>query len=84
MTLRDWMAREGISLTDLAKALGRPVPTVHAWVHGHRTPRGDALLDIKRATGGAVTADALIAQRADHAAAVAETANHDAAREAAR
>jgi DNA-binding transcriptional regulator YiaG len=69
MTLRDWMARQGISLTDLAAALNRPVPTVHAWVHGHRTPRGDALLDIKRVTGGAVTADALIAQRAAGASA---------------
>jgi DNA-binding transcriptional regulator YiaG len=69
MTLRDWMAREGLSLTDLAASLNRPVPTVHAWVHGHRTPRGDALLDIKRVTGGAVTADALIAQRATGSAA---------------
>ena len=69
MTLRDWMAREGITLTDLAASLNRPVPTVHAWVHGHRTPRGEAFLDIKRVTGGAVTADALIAQRAAGASA---------------
>lgn len=63
------MAREGLTLTDLAASLNRPVPTVHAWVHGHRTPRGNALLDIKRVTGGAVTADALIAQRAAGSAA---------------
>lgn len=57
------MKQEGLTLTALAKRLGRPVPTVHGWLSGHRLPSLEAAVQIERATGGAVQPSAFV--RAD-------------------
>ena len=57
MHLRDFQARQGLSLTALAALLGRPVSTVHAWLNGHRRPDRASMQAIAQATAGAVTAN---------------------------
>ena len=57
MHLRDFQARQGLSLTALAAMLGRPVSTVHAWLNGHRRPDRASMQAIALATAGAVTAN---------------------------
>lgn len=57
MHLRDFQARQGLSLTALASMLGRPVSTVHAWLNGHRRPDRASMQAIAQATAGAVTAN---------------------------
>ncbi len=54
-----YKAAEGLSLTALAERLGKPVTTVHGWLHGQRRPHADQIADIVAATGGRVTAQAL-------------------------
>ncbi len=57
MHLRDFKAREGLSLTALAGLLGRPVSTVHAWLNDDRRPDRASMQAIARVTDGAVTAN---------------------------
>ena len=49
-----WFKSHGHIMADLAAAVGVSVPTVHAWRHGHKTPRGRHRLAIEVATGRAV------------------------------
>jgi transcriptional regulator with XRE-family HTH domain len=57
MTLREWMAREGLNNSDLGQRLGVAANTVSRWRNGVRRPRADELASICEATGGAVTAN---------------------------
>lgn len=68
MTLSDYKERNGLSLTELAKRLGRPVSTVHSWLAGTRRPDWESVADIQHATGGLVTANDFVPQRAGRAA----------------
>jgi transcriptional regulator with XRE-family HTH domain len=62
MKLATYREAEGLSLTDLAARLGRPVSTVHSWLNGDRRPSWDAVASIERATGGQVTAADFVPQ----------------------
>ena len=55
MTLAEYRAATGISITALAKQLGLPMTTVHGWFTGRRKPDLDLLESVSAATGGAVT-----------------------------
>ncbi len=57
MTLAEFQSARGLSLTTLAALLGRPVSTVHGWLHGTRRPDWASMEAILEATGGAVTAN---------------------------
>ena len=57
MHLREFKAQQGLTLTALAALLGRPVSSVHGWLHGRRRPDHASLRRIQEATGGAVTAN---------------------------
>ena len=59
MTLSEYRKVEGLTLTQLAERLGRPLGTVHGWLnadgrHG-RLPDVGVLAEIERRTGGLVT-----------------------------
>ncbi len=57
MDLQTFQSQRKLSLSALARLLGRPVSTVHGWVNGTRRPDWASLADIARATDGAVTAN---------------------------
>lgn len=38
MKLKDWLSREGLSVTDFARRLEKPQPTVLRYVNGDRIP----------------------------------------------
>ncbi|EHM01203.1 DNA-binding helix-turn-helix protein [Acetobacteraceae bacterium AT-5844] len=57
MTLREWMAREGLSNQDMGQRLGRAANSVSRWRNGTRLPRPSDLVAIARVTGGEVTAN---------------------------
>jgi DNA-binding transcriptional regulator YdaS (Cro superfamily) len=56
MTLKDYLAKRGMTLTALALKLGRPISTVHSWVTGERRPNWAHVAEIERVTGGSVRA----------------------------
>lgn len=56
MTLSEFQLQEGLSLSQLAERLGRPVSTVHGWLHGNRRPDWKSLRQITEATSGCVSA----------------------------
>ena len=56
MTLAEFQATEGLTLSRLAQRLGCPVSTVHGWLHGTRRPDWNSLRRIVEATGGSVSA----------------------------
>lgn len=57
MNLRQFKAKHGLTLTALARLLGRPISTVHGWLNDTRRPDWASIEDILRATGGVVTAN---------------------------
>ncbi|MFK4044531.1 helix-turn-helix domain-containing protein [Roseomonas mucosa] len=64
MTLAEFKAARGLSLTELASLLGRGSSTVHGWLTERRRPDWEAVADIEAATGGAVTAADFVPRRA--------------------
>ena len=56
MTLSEFKAARGLTLTALAAHLGLPVTTVHGYLKGVRRPAAEHLPRIVEATGGEVTA----------------------------
>lgn len=54
--LRDFIAREGLTPTSLAKKLGRSVPLVWMWLNDECKPGLANALLLESATGGAVKA----------------------------
>lgn len=54
MTLREYLDREALSLTDFAARLGVPVTTAHGYVSGRRTPSLEWAVKIEDATAKAV------------------------------
>jgi len=57
MDLAQYKAERGLTLTALARLLGRPASTVHGCLAGTRRPDWASIEDIARATAGAVTAN---------------------------
>lgn len=68
MTLREFMDRESLTVTQLAARLGCKVNTVHQWVSGARFPTASAWPRIQAVTAGRVTAGDMAKVRAVHAA----------------
>lgn len=55
MTLREYLKRESLSLTDFAARLGVPITTAHGYVSAKRTPALHVAVKIEDITAGAVT-----------------------------
>jgi ribosome-binding protein aMBF1 (putative translation factor) len=55
MTLGEWIKREGISPTDLAKRMNKPQPTIARYINGQRIPEQPIMKEIFEITSGAVT-----------------------------
>lgn len=55
--LQDFRESAGLSRLEFAKRLGVTEVTVWRWELGHRTPRGKIMEEIRRETGGAITAN---------------------------
>lgn len=64
MTLSEFKAQEGLTLTALASLLGCKVTTVHGWVNGTRRPGWDAVAAIEEKTKGRVTASDFVPRTA--------------------
>lgn len=64
MTLDAWMRARGMTMRDLAKRLGVSSETVRRWLIGARLPRRQHLAALRALTGGEVTADSFVAERA--------------------
>lgn len=71
MKLETYRTAEGLSLTELAGKLGRPVSTVHGWLNGDRRPSWIAVAKIERLTEGKVTAADFVPPEPAHVAAPA-------------
>jgi DNA-binding transcriptional regulator YiaG len=56
MTLSEFKAKNGLTLTELAAQLGRPVSTVHSWISGARRPDWNSVARIEILTQGEVLA----------------------------
>ena len=61
MTLKDYIAAHGLSLSAFGEMLDPPVSehAVRKWVYNQRTPDPENALAIERATGGAVSASVI-------------------------
>ena len=57
MKLKDWLIQEGLTVTEFARRMGRPQPTVWRYVNGERMPEKDAMADIRRLTNREVTSE---------------------------
>ena len=57
MTLKDWLAREGLSNAEFGKAINRTAETVRRYVGAERIPDRDTMPLIAEATRGEVTAN---------------------------
>jgi transcriptional regulator with XRE-family HTH domain len=64
MTLKDWLAKHGMSDAEFARVsgIGQRV-LVQKYRHGRQTPSLENLERIRKATGGMVTANDVVAQR---------------------
>lgn len=71
MELKAYLADEGMTLTAFARQSGLGVQTLHRYVNGDRFPKAEALLAIRVATGGKVTADDFVDQHTRHLRAAA-------------
>lgn len=60
MTITEYLDKHDMSVTDFARALGRPISTVYGWKTGRRNPSFADIPDLERVTKGAVTAEAFI------------------------
>ena len=50
MKLAKWLADEGITVTEFARRLNRPQPTILRYVNGDRTPEPEIMAAIAEAT----------------------------------
>ncbi len=57
MTLAQYMAREGLSETEMARLLGMSQPTVSRYLSGERMPKPRNMAKIVAVTGGRVRPD---------------------------
>ena len=57
MKLKDWLIQEGLTVTEFARRMGRPQPTVWRYVNGERMPEKDAMAAIRRLTNRNVTSE---------------------------
>lgn len=57
MTIREYLYLHRVSLTELARRVGKPVPTVHGWKSGRTRPEWACIPAIEAATGGLVRAE---------------------------
>lgn len=57
MTLNEYMAKEQISMRDMAGSIGVTYEAIRKYANGERIPKPDILNKITRRTGGAVTAN---------------------------
>ena len=57
MTLNEYMAKEKISMRDMAVSIGVTYEAIRKYANGERIPKSDILKKITRQTGGAVTAN---------------------------
>lgn len=64
MTLRQYRAAHGLTLSGLAALLGRPLSTVHGWETGRRVPSLSDAMTIQAALDGAVTVAELLPEAA--------------------
>lgn len=64
MTLREYLDREQLSLTDFAGQLRVPVTTAHGYVSARRTPSLEMAVRIEDLTGGKVSVRDLLPSEA--------------------
>lgn len=57
MTLNEYMAKEQISMRDMAESIGVTYEAIRKYANGERIPKPNILNKITRLTGGAVTAN---------------------------
>jgi transcriptional regulator with XRE-family HTH domain len=57
MTLREFLGRKGLTLTEFGKLIGKTPQSVGRYRDGKKFPRPETLRAIERATGGHVTAN---------------------------
>ena len=50
MKLKDWLDREGLTVSEFARLMGKPQPTVWRYVNGERVPEGKAMSKIAELT----------------------------------
>jgi transcriptional regulator with XRE-family HTH domain len=55
MKLNDWLKREGLTPTDLAKRMKRPQATIARYASGQRIPEPPIMKEIFEVTAGEVT-----------------------------
>lgn len=63
MTLKEYLEKNGLSVTDLARALDLPHPTVLSYVNKTHEPSLTNALRIEKATMGAVKVEDLVKQK---------------------
>lgn len=56
MKLKDWLAREDISIDEFSKSIKVARRTVYGWLNEGRVPLREAARKVERATKGQVTA----------------------------
>ena len=64
MTLAEYMHENRVSLTEMARRIGRPVSTVFGWKAGTKRPEWEAIPLIEAATGGQVRAEDFVPRNA--------------------
>lgn len=57
MKLKDWLEKERLTVTDFARRLKKPQPTVARYVNGDRIPEPEIMRDIARETSNEVMAN---------------------------
>lgn len=60
MRLEEWMRQNRVTQAEFGARVGVGQDAVSRWASGSRTPRPDHMAQIRRETGGAVTADDFI------------------------
>ena len=50
MKLKDWLDKEGLTVSEFARRMGTPQPTVWRYVNGERVPEGEAMRKIAELT----------------------------------
>jgi transcriptional regulator with XRE-family HTH domain len=54
MKLKDWLIKEGLTVTEFARRMGKPQPTIARYVSGDRMPEKEAMRQIMKMTRGKV------------------------------
>ncbi len=63
MTLRAWLTKYNVSVTEFADRIGVSSEAVYRYCNGTRRPRWRVLLKITAETGGIVTANSFVGLR---------------------